>query len=67
MTNARGIGFRLGYIIRASTASEGRGKVCHNPTVWYIGTLKCSLQPEETEVFVLLPTDKSLQFMNSFT
>ena len=67
MTNARGIGFRLGYSIRASTASEGRGKVCRNPTVWYIGTLKYSLQPEEPEVFILLPTDKSLQFINSFT
>ena len=66
MTNAGEIGFRLGYSIRASTASEGRGKVCHNPTVWHMGTLKYSHQPEEPEVFILLPTDRSLQFMNSF-
>ena len=56
--NARGIGFRLGYIFRASTESEGRGEVCHNPTVWHIGTFKYSHQPEEPEVFILLPTDK---------
>ena len=67
MTNARGIGFRLGYSYRASTASEGRGKVCDNPTVWQVGTLKYSLQPEEAEVFILLPGDKCLQFVNSFT
>ena len=67
MTNARGIGFMFGYGFRASTASEGRGKVCHIPTVWYIGTLKYSLQPEEPEVFILLPADKCLQFVNSFT
>ena len=65
--NARGIGFRLGYSFRASMASEGRGGVCHKPTVWHIRTLKYSLQPEEPEVFILLPTDKCLQFMNSFT
>ena len=56
--NARGIGFRLGYSFRASTASEGRGELCHNPTVWHIGTFKYSHQPEEREVFILLPTDK---------
>ena len=67
MTNARGIGFRLGYSFRASMASEGRGEVCHNPTVWHMGTLKYLHQPEEPEVFILLPTDKCLQFMNSFT
>ena len=67
MTNAKGIGFRLGNSFRASTVSEGREKVCHNPTVWHMGTLKYSRQPEEPEVFILLPTDKSLQFMNSFT
>ena len=67
MTNARGIGFRLGYSFRASMASEGRGEVCHNPTVWHMGTLKFLQQPEESEVFILLPTDKCLQFMNSFT
>ena len=67
MTNARGTGFRLGYSFRASMASEGRGEVCHNPTVWYIRILKYSHQPEEPEVFVLLPTDKCLQFMNNFT
>ena len=44
--NARGIGFRLGYSFRASTASEGRGDVCHNRTVWHMGTLKYSHQPE---------------------
>ena len=65
--NAREIGFRLGYSFRASTASEGRGEVCHNPTDWRIGTFKYSHQPEELEVFILLPTDKCLQFMNSFT
>ena len=66
MMNARGIGFRLGNSFRASTVSEGRAKVCHNPTVWYMGTLKYSHQPEEPEVFIELPTDKSLQFINSF-
>ena len=67
MKNARGIGFRLGYSFRASTTSEGRGKVCHKPSVWHMGTLKYSHQPEEPEVFVLLPTDKCLRFVNSFT
>ena len=67
MTNARGIGFRLGYSFRASTVSEGRGEMCHNPTVWHMGTLKYSQQPEEPEVFILSPTDKYTQFMNSFT
>ena len=67
MTNARGIGFRLGYSFRASAASEGGVKVCHKPTVWHTGTLKYSLQPEEPEVFIELPTVKSLQFMNGFT
>ena len=43
--NARWIGFRLGYSFRASTASEGRGDVCHNRTVWHMGTLKYSHQP----------------------
>ena len=65
--NARGIGFRLGNSFRASTVCEGRGKVCHNPTVWRMGTLKYSHQPEEPEVIIELPTDKGLQFMNSFT
>ena len=65
--NARGIGFRLGYSFRASMASEGRGEVCHNPTVWHMGTLKYSHHPDEPEVFILLPTDKCLQFMNSFS
>ena len=67
MTNAKGIGFRIGYSFRASTASERRGKVCHNPSVWPMGTLKYSHRPEEPEVFILLPTDKSLQFMKRFT
>ena len=67
MTNARGIGFRLGYSFRASAASEVRVKVCHKPTVWHMGTLKYSHQPEELEVFIELPADKSLQFINSFT
>ena len=58
MTIARGIGFRLGYSFRASAASERRVKVYHNPTVWHIRTLKHSHQPEESEVFILLPTDK---------
>ena len=65
--NARGIGFRLGYCFGASTASDRRGDVCHNPTVWHILTLKYSHQPEEREVFILLPSDKCIQFMNSFT
>ena len=59
--NARGIGVRLGYSFRASTVSEGRREVCHNPTVWHIGTFKYSHQPEEPEVFILLPTDKLLK------
>ena len=42
MTNARGIGPRLGYSFRASTASEGRGEMCRNPTVWLMGTFKYS-------------------------
>ena len=57
--NARWIGFRLGYSFRASMASEGRGEVCHNPAVWHMGTLKNLHQPEEPEVFIQLPTDKS--------
>ena len=61
------MGFRLGYSYRASTACEGRVKVCHEPTVWHIGTLKHSHQAEESEVFIALPIDKSLQFINSFT
>ena len=65
--NARGIGFRLGYSFGASTASDRRGDVCHNPTVWHIGTFKYSHQPVEPEVVILLPTDKCIQFMNSFT
>ena len=67
MTNARGIGFRFGYSFRGITASEGCVKVCHKPTGWHMGTLKYSHHPEEPEVFILLPTDKSLQVMNSFT
>ena len=67
MTNARGIGFRLDYSFRASTASQGRGTVCQDPTTWHMGTLKYSHQPEEPEVFILLSTDKSVQFINSFT
>ena len=67
MTNASGVGFRLGYSFRANAASERRVKVCHNRTVWHILTLKHSHQPEEPEVFIILPTDKCLQFMNSFT
>ena len=65
--NARGIRFRLGYSCRASMVSEGRGEVCHNPTVWHMVTLKYLHQPEEAEVFILLPTDKCLRYMNSFT
>ena len=62
--NARWIGFRLGYSFRASAASELRVQVCHKPTVWHIRTLKYSHQPEEPEVFILLPPDKCLLFMN---
>ena len=65
--NARGIGFRIGYSFRASMASEGRGEVCHKPMVWHIRTLKYSHQPEEPEAVIILPTDKCLRFMNSFT
>ena len=65
--NARWIGFRLGYSFRASAANERRVKVCHNPTIWHMGTFKYSQQREEPEVFILLPTDKYTQFMNSFT
>ena len=65
--NARWIGFRLGYSFRARTASEGRGEMCHHPTVWHMGTFKYSQQPEEPEVSILLPTDRCTQFMNSFT
>ena len=61
------MGFRIGYSFRASTASERRVKVCHNPTVWHMGTLNYSHQPEEPEVCIPLPTDKILQFINSFT
>ena len=57
----------LGYSFQASAASEGRVQVCHKLTVWHIGTLKYSHQPEEPEVFIELRTDKSLQFTNSFT
>ena len=65
--NATWIGIGLRYSYRASTASEGRVKVCQKPTVWHIGTLKYSNQPEEPQVFIELRTDKSLQFTNSFT
>ena len=65
--NGRWIGFMLGYSFRASAASEVRVKVCHKPTVWHIRTLKYSHQLEEPEAVILLPTDKCLQFMNSFT
>ena len=65
--NAKWIGFRLRYSYRASAANERRVKVCHNPTVWHIRTLKHSHQPEGPEVFIILPTDKWLQFRNSFT
>ena len=57
----------LVYSFRASEASEGRVKVCHKPTVWQIGTLKYSHQLEEPQVFIELRTDKSLQFITSFT
>ena len=67
MTNARWIGFRLGYSFRAGAASERGVKVCHNPTVWHILTLKHSHQPEEPDVFIIEPADKCLQFVNSFT
>ena len=65
--NAREIVFRLGYSFRASAASAQRVTVCRQPMVWHIWTLKYSHQPEESEVFILLPTDKCLQFMNSIT
>ena len=65
--NARWIGFRLRYSFGASAANERRVKVCHNPTVWHIRTLKYLHQQEEPEVFILLPPDRCLLFMNSFT
>ena len=64
---ARWTGLRLGYSFRGSAASERRVKVCHKPTVWHIRTLKYWQQPEEPEVFILLPTDKCLHFMSSFS
>ena len=67
ITVASGIGFRLGYSFRVNAASEVRVNVCHKPTVRRIGTLLYSRQPEEPEVYNELPTDKSLQFINSFT
>ena len=42
MTNAKGIGFRIGYSFRASTASEVRVKVCHNPTGLAHGDIEIS-------------------------
>ena len=65
--NARWIGFRSGYSFRPSAASDIRVKVCHKPTAWQIRILKYSHQTEEPEVFIILPTDKCLQFMNSFS
>ena len=59
-TVAWGIGFRLGYSYRANAASEVRVKVCYKPTFWRMGTLLYSHQPEEPEVFIELPTDKSV-------
>ena len=38
--NAGWIGSRLGYSFRASTASEGRGEMCHNPTVCAHGDIQ---------------------------
>ena len=67
MTVARAIGIRLGHSFRASAASVGRLQVCDKLTVWHMGTLKYSNQPEEPEVFIDLPTDKSIQSINSFT
>ena len=60
ITVASGIGFRLGYSFRGNATSELRAKVCYKPTVWHIGTLLYSHQPEEPEVFIELPTDKSV-------
>ena len=42
ITNARGIGFRLGSSVLASAASEVRVLVCSKLKVWHIGTLKYS-------------------------
>ena len=67
ITNARGIGFRLDHSFRASAAGEGRVKVCQKTTFWHIGTLKYSHEPVEPEVFIEWPSDKCLQFINSFT
>ena len=57
IANTRWVGFRLSYSFRASAASEGRVKVCHNPTVLHMGTLKYSHQPEDPEGFIELPAD----------
>ena len=61
------MGIRLGYSFRASAASELCVKVCHKTTVWHMRTLKYPHEPGEPEVFIELPTDKCLQFINSFT
>ena len=58
---------KLGHSFRASAANEVRVQVCDKLTVWHMGTLKYSNQPEEPEVFTELPTDKSIQSINSFT
>ena len=67
ITVARAIGMKLGHSFRASAANEVRVQVCDKLTVWHMGTLKYSNQPEEPEVFIAFPTDKSLQFINGFT
>ena len=68
--NARWICFRLGYSFRATAASEGRGEVCHNPTVWHIRTLKYSHQPEQPEhisnCLLTKAYSLSIVFINSY-
>ena len=56
----------LGYSFRASAASEGCVKVCHKPTVWHIGTLKYSHQPEEPAAFIEFLAEQILNVVNSF-
>ena len=50
----------LAIVFERAHLSDGRVMVCHKQTVWRIGTLLYSHQPEEPEVFIELPTDKSL-------
>ena len=61
-----GLVLGLAIVFELAHGSDGRVKVRHIPTVWRIGKLLYSHQPEEPEVFIELPTDKSIHFINSF-